>query len=242
MRRGHGYEERLSQRQDHDLSGSALMQVERHLQTCSECRELARALERNDALINRRDGDVTIPPFATIGANTRHAGGFLRNLLAGGTVVVVLVGALVVAGVLVDLRSRPQEGTVAASAPAAVSCSAPARPQYIPFLSSPAVESTYDGGARGTRYTSTNGSPNGPEYVFVGHQPTAPSWVGSGHTATAGGRTVHVIWVGDPGVGEISAYWQESGACSYFVTSLVLRQGSAQQIEAELLRVIGSLP
>lgn len=213
----------------------------KHLSGCEACRKLSAEIARNDDLLSLRERVIELDPLAP---NAKNAGAHrLRIGLLLATTILMLIVAVGVGQFLAGRHEQPSAATASAAATSAGNCSAPPRPQYLPFPASAPTESTYEDGARGLRYYATNAQPSLPVYAFIGHQRNPPGWAGAGHTVQAGRRTVNVIWGGDPGVGEITSYWTEgSGSCTVFTTSLVLRTGTPAQIEAELLKVIASLP
>lgn len=237
----HEFADLVARDQEGSLSAPEAEAIAAHLVSCLQCRRLSIELRRNDGLLGLQEGDIelgSLPP-----ASSSPIARTLKVALAASTIVVVAFAALNLGQFLTNWReeqagSRPN----AATGTAVAACSAPARPDYLPFASYTSTENMYGDGALGMRYSATN-APGQPVYVFVGRQRTAPSWAGTGRQVQAGSRAVQMIWVGDPGVGEISSYWTEgTGACTTFVASLVLRDRSASQIESELLRVVGSLP
>lgn len=239
----HGHlQELVAKSLDAGLDNSERSTLGQHLPVCSECRHLQDELRRNDELIGVSDRDILVRPLTTARRTERVSN--LSQLFVAVGVAAVFAVALLVGDFLRSWRTSVSVANQASSSPsAATSCNPPPSPRYLPFTVKPAPVIQYDSGGVGARYEAASASSASAEYAFVGNQPSAPDWVGQGTTARVNSRTVHMIWLGDPGVGEITAYWESGNAtCSYSVASLVLRRGSAKDIEDELLRVIASLP
>ena len=62
-------------------------------------------------------------------------------------------------------------------------------------------------------------------------------------TVSVRGHSGHLVWVGDPGVGELSVVWTEPsvGACSWYALTLLSRGMSEVQAETEIQRIAESL-
>lgn len=223
------------------LPPSQAVALAKHLSECEACRKLSADIARNDDLLSLRERAVELNPLVSTAKKAAARG--LRISLLAAAIAAALIAAVGLGQFAASWREQRSAFTPGAPTTAVGDCTAPPRPQYLPFPASAPVESTYDGGARGLRYDATNVQPSQPVYAFVGHQRMPPIWAGAGHTALAGSRIVNVVWGGDPGVGEITSYWTEgSGSCTIFTTSIVLRVGTPAQIEAELLKLIASLP
>jgi hypothetical protein len=62
-------------------------------------------------------------------------------------------------------------------------------------------------------------------------------------TMSVRGQTGHLVWVGDPGVGELSIVWTEpsAGPCTWSHLTLMSQRMSEAQAEAEIQRIAASL-
>ena len=132
--------------------------------------------------------------------------------------------------------------------PASAACPAPTlRPTYAPWgaVGAPREEA----GERGVGHVY-DGPPDlgwepqggGPTYLRISRQPTAAGLPPGGVVRSAGSRDVRLLWVGDPGVGDVAAWWQEGqGPCDTWRANLLWRQGGREEIERQLLLMVASL-
>lgn len=113
------------------------------------------------------------------------------------------------------------------------------RPTYLPWGAPSQTQEHRSDGERGLRYSGFDGQEPVYAYVGVRIQRGIPSIATE---REAGSRRVWTYWVGDPGVGEIAAVWQEGARpCDEYVVALRWVRGGAQGIEDELIRTIASL-
>jgi hypothetical protein len=125
-------------------------------------------------------------------------------------------------------------------------CPRPPEPTYLPFehRGEPTIDSTAE--HYRLRYQSTDGTfPDSgrprPVYFVVGRE-LVPVSLPPGREVRIGERKVNLIWIGDPGVGEVAAEWREgSGPCETHVAWLLWYRGNQEGIENELIKTIESL-
>ena len=244
--RGHDFEA-IVRSLDTDASEVQREAVDRHVRECGTCRVFLGELRETERLLRRPVALTATPPLALSsihGAATSSIRGGVSVALA--SIVLVLLAVLVGSG-LAAYRQTPV--SVVASSPSAspspssaVVCPLPAAaPTYLPFTSSPPVEYSYASG-RGRRYNGTDERTQLPVYFSIERDTRPVAWAGQGRRVVAGTRMIELLWIGDPSIGAVAARWNEGeGACTEEVAFLVLHTGTQAEIEAELIRVVGSL-
>jgi hypothetical protein len=248
----------LARSLDEHLPATQQDMVDRHLRDCPECRSLLSDMRATEALLRRSGPAAPLRPFASVTAARRGQRSVVAKALAGGLVAALtVIVALAIGGSIAALRQGSSSPVAAASAsptnkpsnssrpssasPGAGPCALPAsHPTYLPFSAPGPVEYTYAGG-HGVRYETKDSKSGLPLYFSLERATRAAPWAGQGRRVTAGSRTVELMWIGDPGVGAVAARWLEGSGCVEHIGSLVIRTGTREEIEAELIRVIASL-
>lgn len=202
---------------------------------------------------------VALGPTAPLATSSLKAGAGVRagRGVSAALFTVVAILLAVVLGRALNAYRDPASTVVASpsasrSLPAGAPSSTPSsnspcplptsRPTYLPFATTtPAVEYSYAAG-HGLRYEGTDERVHDTVYLSLERDVRTVVWAGQGRRLVAGGRTVELLWIGDPSIGAVDARWVEgTGACTEHVASLVLHTGNQAEIEAQLIRVIDSL-
>ncbi|HXF71859.1 MAG TPA: hypothetical protein VNO79_04515 [Actinomycetota bacterium] len=188
----------------------------------------------------------------------RSGAGRLRSFLAG---MVALTMFVVVSAATIWIRSNPpgrSDRAAPGSAPSATGSSSPTscplpefRPTRLPWLpaSSPLPtpeEVTYEGGASSLVWFQDPQARWEGRYLALTTYRTGPFGpledLAGSPTVTVHDQTGHLIWVGDPGVGELAIVWSEgSGECPWFALRMITTGLTQSAAEAQLRAVAASL-
>jgi hypothetical protein len=160
------------------------------------------------------------------------------------TAVTLVIASLGVGRLLAGYRA-PVEGPAAIATPTApaASCTAPPRPAYLPWGTASVPSETREGTGVFVRYEGP-ALQGGPTYFTITRQENAQGLPHSTFVKPrqVGDRFVVMYWVGDPGVGEVAAWWREGQGCDVVIARLTWHGGGRDAIETELTKVVASLP
>lgn len=163
------------------------------------------------------------------------------------TALAVIVVAAVLSGCMGDKdpvvdrspRDRPRPRP---------SCSEPElRPAYLPWLTRNAKRARPEVTEEDGRWVlgwvdpSTTGPRARTVTLTVRAQQDLKRYAGEFEPVSVRGHDGYLVWIGDPGVGQLALFWNEGGSCTAYGLFLLLPGRTQRATEEEILKVARSL-
>lgn len=192
----------------------------------------------------------SIRPSGASSAHDRSAVAGIDMALRSATrALVAVLGATLFACTVsppVATPSAPASASVAIAsptrAPSPTPCVAPPQPTYLPWGAARAVERiTNENGVEYVRYAGPATSGSSSAYFAITQAPVGRLFPApAAAPRTVAGRQIVIFRVGDPGVGEVAARWQEGVDGCAFDAHLFLPSAGAAD-EDEIAKIVASL-